>query len=223
MARCLQTKQYEIVCLAIFHITDKQFKAHPIQWQRAQARALGLPLCMYCVDPVDNCYKKGYARAIRQLKDEHEIDTIITGDIDYVGNSKTNFMSEVCETFVPDVTIHLPLWQEDRTGILQEMISQQQHDFHIIFSCVKEPLNATWIGRRLDQKAVEDLQRLDIDLTGENGEYHTMVLHAPNLYKTPLKLVDLDSLELKDQLGQKNERWWVCSYATKLIWNSETE
>ena len=251
MTRCClfdKKNDYEIVCLVIFHPPSKKFRAHPIAWQEQQAAALGLPLALYCVEAItiDNnntniitepCYKQGYARAIRELHRDYSVDIIITGDIDYVGSVTTNFMTEVCETFVPHVSIELPLWQtKDRRALLLEMI--EQRGFRIIFSCVKEPLDASWIGRRLDRNAIRDLEELDIDMTGENGEYHTMVLNVPSLYAYPLKLIVMNAqkgeddpvektdteeerqqqpesspppmaLELNGQLGQK-ERWWVC-------------
>ena len=120
---------------------------------------------------------------------DYAVDTILTGDIDYVGTMTTNFMTEVCETYVPQVSITLPLWQttpKNRTQLLVEMI--EEHGFVIVFSCVKEPLNASWIGRRLDRTAIRDLEALDIDITGENGEYHTMVLYVPSFYAYPLSL-----------------------------------
>ena len=121
-----------------------------------------------------------------------------------------------------NVSIELPLWQGDRIRLLTEMIEQRH--FHVIVSCTKEPPlsnGAAWIGRRLDRQALRELDQFDMDVTGENGEYHTMVLSTPS-YAYPLQLVVRDDsttdifLELKDQPGQKEQRWCVCSPHTKL-------
>ena len=56
-----------------------------------------------------------------------------------------------------------------------------------------------------------------LDLTGENGEYHTMVVGGP-MYKIRLKFQNVNALELVNQRGQKDgERWWVMQETTELV------
>ena len=44
----------------------------------------------------------------------------------------------------------------------------------------KENLSSDWIGRTLDKITFNDLKKkLNIDICGENGEYHTMILNTP--------------------------------------------
>ena len=208
------SKEYKIVCLVVFHPKDKKFRAHPIEWQRTQAQALGLPLHMYCTDAssTGGCYRKAYAKAIRQLQHEHQIEALITGDIDLIGDAKSNFISDVCAEYVPEIQVVLPLWQQPRRILLEEMSKTME----IIFSCVKSPFDSSWIGRRLLHP--DDLQQFEaIDLTGENGEYHTMVLYAPTMYKHRLKLVNLEVVELTNQPGQlHDQQWYVCGPNTLL-------
>lgn len=60
--------------------------------------------------------------------------------------------------------------------------------FRVIFSCVKKPwFNEEWLGRELNLETLERLKDLSakqgIDLCGENGEYHTLVLDSPDFNK----------------------------------------
>ncbi len=49
-------------------------------------------------------------------------------------------------------------------------------------------MTESWLGRILDSHTVKEMQELHrskgLDLCGENGEYHTMVLDAPYFEKT---------------------------------------
>lgn len=193
----------------------------------------------YTDNPFINYYE-AYATAIRQLQKDYDIKWIVTGDIDYVGNAKTNFMQDVCCQYpTNNVQILLPLWQISRSQLLDEMITKYKLD--IRYSCVKTPhFDSTWIGKQLNELTLEKIKQISnqtgLDLSGENGEYHTMVLGIPyinNKYYSQkqndnerkkkrmlmkLQLVDIDIQELLDQPGQPlEEQWWVWSESTKLI------
>ena len=113
------------------------------------------------------------------------------------------------------VAAFLPLWRADRGALLRRMLAE---GLDIVFSCVKAPwFDASWIGRRLDDatlaamEAIAAMTRADgvpaLDLGGERGEYHTMVLDGP-LYAHRIPLVRGQPVELEGQPGQR-ERWWT--------------
>ena len=43
------------------------------------------------------------------------------------------------------------------------------------------------LGRSIDSETISIMQAADIDICGENGEYHTLVVDGP-VFKTPLAL-----------------------------------
>jgi uncharacterized protein (TIGR00290 family) len=56
--------------------------------------------------------------------------------------------------------------------------------FEIIVTSVSaQGFDETWLGRKLDEEALQDLiklnQRYGINLSGEGGEYESLVLDAP--------------------------------------------
>ena len=113
------------------------------------------------------------------------------------------------------VAAFLPLWRADRGDLLRRMLEE---GLDIVFSCVKAPwFDASWIGSRLDNvtlaamEAIAATDRADgvpaLDLGGERGEYHTMVLDGP-LYAPRLPLAPGPPVELVGQPGQR-ERWWT--------------
>jgi len=200
--------ELNVVVLVVFK-GDSPFYAHPLEWQQQQADALGLPLRVCYISAHNGDYATAYGQALQKLKQEHDISQLITGDIDFVGTSTSNFMTDVCEQYVPELTVRLPLWKQNRLELLREMMSI----FDIRLTCVKcPPLNASFLGRRLGENLLNDLlQRKDtfLDLSGENGEYHTMVLHGP-LYQYALRLRNVTTKELINQPGQEEQQqWWV--------------
>ena len=74
--------------------------------------------------------------------------------------------------------------QESRE-LIGEMVDE---GFEImIVGCSAEGLDERWLGRVLDQKALEELDRLHdkygIHVAGEGGEYESMVLYGPHMKK----------------------------------------
>jgi len=51
----------------------------------------------------------------------------------------------------------------------------------IVVSVKDGLLSKEWLGRRIDEKFINDLSNLDesIDPCGENGEFHTLVTDSP--------------------------------------------
>jgi diphthamide synthase (EF-2-diphthine--ammonia ligase) len=70
--------------------------------------------------------------------------------------------------------------------LLKRLIS---NGFKVIFSCVKKPwFTEDWVGRLLDMKTLGLLAAnsadTGLDMCGENGEYHTLVLDGPPFKKS---------------------------------------
>jgi diphthine-ammonia ligase len=173
----------DMKALVTFAPPKAEFQAHPIPVMKLQAEALGLP---HRTATVREPYKESYVEAIRALTKEYGADTLITGDIDLV-DGYPNWIRECAEPI--GVKVLTPLWGIDRENLLQELIAA---GFDAVISYVKTPpMTADWIGRHLDKAAIADLKKLKaeqgIDITGENGEYHTIVLDGPT-FKKKIKL-----------------------------------
>ncbi len=167
-----QQAGYEIVALITFMMGNGKFKAHPIDVMKLQAEALGIP---YVTLPVAEPYKESYEDAIKKLKEEYDISTLVTGDIAEVhGNS--NWITDRSKPAGAQVL--LPLWHLDREQLLHRLFSL---NFNVIFSCVKEPwFNSDWLGKEVNASTIKDMRTIDnLDLCGEQGEYHTLVLNGP--------------------------------------------
>lgn len=166
---------YEVVNLLTFAPKDADFLAHPLPFMQYQAQAIGIPHLQAVVDtPLEDSYEK----FIRAFKMEHDVGALVTGDIAEV-DRQPNWIRQRCVDI--DLKVLMPLWSGDRYQILKELLSCQ---FKVIISCVKKGiLSDEWLGRELDEKAVKDLRKISdrtrLDICGENGEYHTLVLDGP--------------------------------------------
>ena len=81
-----------------------------------------------------------------------------------------------------------PLWHRDQESLLKEQIDA---GFEMVITHVAaEGLDKSWVGRRLDYKAFEELKKIrdkyKINISGEGGEFETLVLNCP-LFSHPLK------------------------------------
>ena len=174
-----QKKGYNITHLVTFIPEKPDFKAHNLSLIQQQIEVIGLP---HLLLTVKTPMQESYENNIAILKNQHNIETLITGDIDEVQNHD-NWIEKCCQK--PGMLVYNPLWKKDRNELLNQLINE---NFKIIFSLVKKPFfNQDWVGKVIDTTIIDDLKKLNIDICGENGEYHTMVLNAP-FYSKELKI-----------------------------------
>ena len=115
---------------------------------------------------------------VEQLKDL-DVDGICIGGLESEYQRKR--FEKVCKSL--GLKMLAPLWKADVEKLMKEVAEKFEA---IIVSVAAMGLDETFLGRRIDEKCIEDLKKLrekyGIHLAGEGGEYETLVLDAP-LYK----------------------------------------
>ncbi len=175
----------EIINLCTFAPKSANFRSHPLKYLTLQAEALGLP---HYILNVEEPYDISYRNQLTYLREKTGISIVITGDISEV-NNYPNWITEQCKSI--NCEVFLPLWHSNRLEILKTLLKNK---FEIIFSCVKEPwLTKNWIGKKMNRTTIKKLislnQENNLDICGEQGEYHTLVLNSPN-FKKRIKILD---------------------------------
>lgn len=170
------------------------FLAHPIPFLKRQAEAMGLRHRTVEIRPP---LAAGYAQAMRVLRGEG-IKVLVTGDIAEV-DGHPNWIREMSRGAGIDVLT--PLWGRDRRGLLSDFLG---YGFKAVFSLVKKPwFTRQWVGRAIDRQAVEELggiaRRTGLDLCGENGEYHSLVLDGPT-FKRGLRVAAFDTCDRDEMM-----------------------
>lgn len=168
-------------CLVTFAPRQPRFLAHPLAFMRLQSEALGLPHYVLTVEPP---FERGYENAISFLKTEHGVGALVTGDISESAGRYVNWMMDRCVRC--GVDLFAPLWQRDRLELLHRLLSFRSK---AVFSCVKRPwFTEDWLGQELTWAVIERLHELSketgLDICGENGEYHTLVLDGAQFNKS---------------------------------------
>tara|TARA_R110002073_G_scaffold8207_5_gene45794 strand:+ start:4745 stop:5404 length:660 start_codon:yes stop_codon:yes gene_type:complete len=192
-----QQAGYSITHLVTFTPKNPNFVAHSLEFMQKQVDAIGLPHIKVLVQqPMKESYEDG----IQSLKDRYKINTLITGDIDEVENHN-NWIEECSKK--SGMNVFNPLWKKNREELLLELIHL---NFNAIFTLTNKPFfNPNWIGRQIDHRALKELRTLDIDISGENGEYHTMVLDAP-FFKQKIEDVSYEV--------EETERYYFLKYSS---------
>ena len=183
LALFLSRKEFEITALITFHSPQTEFRAHPKEWMNLQSRALGIPHLLFELqEPFDT----NAEIQLEKLKKQTGAETIVSGDISLIhGNS--NWINERAEK--AGMNCFLPLWDINREEALEKLLDEK---FEVILTMVKEPwFDNTFVGRRIDHELINEFkfrhEKEQLDLCGENGEYHTMVVDGPG-YKSKIDI-----------------------------------
>jgi diphthine-ammonia ligase len=145
---------------------------------RAQAQSLGLRLTTVAASWAN--YEARFIGALSELATEG-IEAGIFGDID--GQEHLEWEHKVCAA--AGLTAALPLWQGERLSLVEEFVAA---GFSTRIVMVRDGvLPPDYLGRTLDLELAAELQGLGVDASGENGEFHTVVVDGP-CFRRPLAI-----------------------------------
>jgi diphthine-ammonia ligase len=113
-----------------------------------------------------------------------DADGVIAGAI--ASRYQFERVKRICDEL--GLKVYTPLWQRDQTEVMEDMLKE---GFEIMVVSVSAyGLGEEWLGRIIDEKALEELKKIEekyrINVSGEGGEYETMVINGPN-FRYPLK------------------------------------
>lgn len=134
--------------------------------------------------------ERGELDALRRAFRRYDGDGIVVGAIasDYQHDRMNRIADET------GLRVFAPLWRHDPRRLIRDYLAA---GFEIVFSSVSaEGLDASWLGRRWDERTIEDLLKLDTERgvhpCGEGGEFETLVLDAP-LFRRRVEIVRAES------------------------------
>ncbi|MCX6776963.1 MAG: TIGR00289 family protein [Candidatus Micrarchaeota archaeon] len=160
---------------------------HPnVNWTPLQAEAMELPLIL----------KKTPGKKDEELEDlkdvlsDLEIDGVLTGAV--ASEYQKEKIDLLCEKL--KLKSFAPIWHKDSEQLLREMVDS---GFEMIITSVSaQGFDESWLGRKIDERCIDDLARLKekfgINISGEGGEYESLVLHAP-FFKSRMKIISSET------------------------------
>jgi len=117
--------------------------------------------------------------ALRELDAEVGVAGVTAGAVE--SEYQTSRIEAMAERL--DANLFAPLWQEDPRDLADAMLSA---GFEIrIIRVAAYGLEESWLGRRLDADALDELEDLNdeygVHILGEGGEFETLVTDGPHM------------------------------------------
>ncbi len=164
--------------LTSFDVESAESQMHfvPMNWIMEQAKNLSLPLYIMNVTTGKlNSYENETQKAVEHFR-QIGVSHFAFGDI-YLENVK-KYREDLFAKL--NMGLLFPLW-----GMSSQNLMQTFYESGIkakIVVCQSDKLARHYIGKDLTEELVKGFPT-DIDICGENGEYHTFVYDGPNFSK----------------------------------------
>jgi len=194
-AACLMAQQgHEIVDLVTIIPSDPDswmFHTPNLHLLPRLAGAMGIPLL------TTECSggEEAELDALRSALEGLDIDGVVVGAI--ASDYQWDRVNGVCNDL--GLRVFAPLWRKEQSMLMADMIASGLRA--VIVRVSAEGLDPSWLGRELDNSALNGLRHLSsqkgINVSGEGGEYETLVLDSP-LNSSALKIVSAERKVTRD-------------------------
>ena len=147
-----------------------RFHATRVQMLEAQASALGIEL-----RAIATTWPEMEDRLAAELVSLHSAGFagVVLGDI-HLADVRAWYEQRILAAGLRHVE---PLWEEDPFRLVKEFV---ETGGRAVITCVElSRLDASWLGRVIDERFVEEIGTTGVDPCGENGEYHSFAFDGP--------------------------------------------
>jgi predicted ATP pyrophosphatase (TIGR00289 family) len=132
---------------------------------------------------------------LKTLLQDAEADGVVAGTI--ASNYQMSRLKKLCAQL--ELQLYAPLWNKGSERLLRAMAASMDI---MVVQVAAYGMNESWLGRKLDEGAVNDLSVLHrkhgVHIMGEGGEYETLVLDAP-IFKRRIKVMNYDKKWFSEQ------------------------
>lgn len=180
--KAFQEQEYEIkYLLTSINKVHNRISMHGVRRELLQLQALSIGIPLKTIElsefPEMDEYEKSLEHQIKEMRQEGIFHC-------FFGDIFLEDLREYRENKLKPMKIKasFPLWKISTTELMDEFIAQ---GFKAIVVCVNEKyLDKSFCGRIIDKSFVADLPA-NVDVCGENGEYHSFVFDGP-IFKNPI-------------------------------------
>lgn len=180
--KILQNPEFKIECLLTsVNQQYQRISMHGVRVEllQAQAESIGIPLKIMQVPemPTMEVYETVMTETLTELKNQGIMYSFF-GDI-FLEDLRKYREEQLARIGFEGV---FPIWKIPSLDLIQEFISL---GFKTIVVCVNERyLDKSFVGRIIDQDFINDLPK-NVDVCGENGEFHTFTFDGP-IFSKPI-------------------------------------
>ena len=158
--------------LVMFHEEAGRSWFHGIDPPLLQAIAKALDLPLFLCGAAGDAYHLAMEECLIRAK-SLGAEACAFGDIDIEAHRQW----DEARCAATGLEALLPLWQRGREENAREAVAL---GYRCLIKCInRDVLPERFLGRELSVELLEEMKRLGIDLCGENGEYHTVVVDGP--------------------------------------------
>ena len=158
--------------LTMFATTGRYTRSHRLSKELLLAQSQAIGISVYHRQASWNTYEREFKRALAFFKGKG-LQGGVFGDLHV--NEHREWMERVCAE--PEIIPLLPLWGIAGKNLLGQFIKA---GFEAMVIAVKDGLLGTdWLGRTIDRQFMNEMEKEALDICGENGEYHTLVVDGP--------------------------------------------
>ncbi len=180
-----------LISLKAARTDSYMFQVANIELTKLSAQALGLPIIFEKTSGIKEKELDDLKRAILRAKKEFGIEGVTAGAL--ASNYQKERVEKICKEL--GLKVFAPYWQYNQEKYLREIL---EAGFEIIFTRVAAlGFTEKWLGRKLDEKAIEDLKKLNqkyhVHLGGEGGEFETLVLEGP-IFKKRIEILEAEKV-----------------------------
>lgn len=170
---------------------------------KKQAESIGIPLTILSLAPTHSLedYEKELLTSLNRFKKEN-INTAIFGDI-FLEDIKNYRMERLEKVGISAV---FPIWKMPTENVIGELIDL---GFKAVVTCIDNSvLDKSFVGRIVDKDFINDLPT-NVDVCGENGEFHTFVFDGP-IFSKPIKFEIGEKVYKEYEDNNKTYGFWYC-------------
>ncbi len=208
----LQQKQFEVVALLTTVNEETELSsmhAIPFSLLMKQAESIGIPLYPVFLPKNLPVYEQRMLDAAQHFKAQG-VEHFIFGDI-YLSDVRKYREDRLHPLGIEVVE---PIWNLDSTEVMKHFLDSGIRTKIIVTDASK--LDRSFIGQDIDAALIERMPE-DIDICGENGEYHTFA-YAGSLFKQPVEFEIVEtrqmSYDFKLENGEeKTYHYWQAIFA----------
>jgi diphthine-ammonia ligase len=163
----------EVARLITFHdaATGRvRFHATRVEMVHAQAIATGIEL-----RTIGTAWPEMEGRLALELATlrSEGFEGVVLGDI-HLADARAWYEARVVAAGLRHVE---PLWSEEPAQLVREFVETGGRAVITCVDCAR--LDASWLGRIVDNSFIEEIGATGVDACGENGEYHSFAFRGP--------------------------------------------
>ena len=207
LQKVLEEKEFEVIAL-LTNMREETSKssmhAIPLDILERQAESIGIPLFAVISSTALKNYDQKMSEAVHHFK-ELGVKHFIFGDI-FLSDVKAYRESKLHPLGIEVVE---PLWEKTSQEVIDDFLKSGIKSKIIVTQA--DLLDETYIGKDLDQNLINSVPD-NIDVCGENGEYHTLS-YAGGLFKKKVEFSITETIKTSfdftlDTGEQKTFEYW---------------